>query len=346
MDGNSFQGIRALWWMLGSTASCYIVLALAYTFAAARPEGLKAPWLATVFAICLSLPFGSYGIVEDLPVRPVLAYLAIAVLPLLAYFGVITLLLSELRRGPAPGSSHVLRKLLPASLFVGAVLVLCSLFLRTTFGDPGDTGLSILAWRTSWVTAGTNVAHDVLFGPTIPWLNVFYVCAAYPIYLLALLAAIATLAGLAASRFSIERLQMWRLFHLSAALASWSCLLVISDIFWGWHFDLSNSTWAATLATALWLATLVGGAIVLLPLARGRPAVGGVATLLVFQVPLAAFNVLMLPVYFRRYSIADLPGLGCVILGLLIQSSAYAEVLFRRKGVAETKRPEVAALAA
>jgi len=343
----SLEGLRGIWWLLGSTACSYIVVACAYSFAKTSLEGPNRRWLAAVFGLSLALPLGPFRMIDDLPTE-VPAYLALVVLPLCAYLGATALLLYEFRCASTPGSNRVLRALLPASLSLGAALVLCSLFLRTTFGEGrGSAGIHILTRQAQWVTAGINVAHGV-FGPVTAWLNVFYVVAGYPIYLLSVLTSVATLVGLILSRFSMERFQTWPLFLRAAALAIWSSLFVISDIFWGWHFDLSGATWAAALATALWLATPLGGALLLLPLARGRPAAGALSTLLILQLPLAAFNVLMLPVYFRPSSIADLPGLGCLILGLLIQSLVYTELLVRKskKAAAITKLPEVAAKAA
>jgi len=324
---HSYEAVRATWWLLGSTAASYIFLALAYSFSGARQEALNKKWIVALGVLALSLPIGTYQVVDDFPAQHLLTYLALTVLPLTVYLG---LIVPQLLGFPLRAPSHPSRArriLLLTALLGGPCLVFTSLFLRTTFGEGhGETGLSIITRNAQWVTAGTNVSVGA-FGPGTAWLNVLYIYAAYPIYLFSLLASLMALAAFARARFSPEKLQHSCILRYSAPFAIFSSLWVVSDIFWGWHFQLSLLTWTAPIATALWLATPILGAALLIAFSKGREGLWPLRALILFQFPLAAFNVLMLPVYFLPSSIADLPGLGCLIVGLLLQSWAHAELL-------------------
>jgi hypothetical protein len=342
-DRDSFEAIRGTWWFFGSTSASYILLALAYSFHDERQEGPNKKWILVLGVLALSLPIGAYRVVDDFPAQPLLTYLAVTVLPLAAYLVFIVPQLLNFRFRTTSHPSRIRRILLPASLLGGASLVFASLFLRTTFEG---TGLSILMRKAQWVTAGTNVSVGA-FGPGAPWLNVFYIYAAYPIYLFSLLASLAALAAFARSRFSLEKLQHSRILRYSASFAIFSSLWVVSDIFWGWHFGLSPLAWAAAIATALWLATPILGAALLIAFSRGREGLWPLRALILFQFPLTAFNVLMLPIYFLPSSIAELPGLGCLIVGLLLQSWAHTVLLLGSQvPAAGTKTSGVIAIAA
>jgi hypothetical protein len=345
---HSIAGFSTQWLLIGSTACSYLVLAFAYLYCKEPSQAPTPKWLAILFAVALSQLIVSYVATDVFGFRYFLQFIGLRLVPFCAFLGVTAFLLSGFPSKASAVSGRLRRILIPASLLTSAALVLSSLFLRTTFNDSSDgTGWNVITHHAHWVTTEANVAHGVFFGSTINWLDTLYAHAGFPIYSLSLIATILTVLGLVASRMSTARFQASSFFRLSSAIAILASLWVITDIFWGWHFDLSSVTWAAVIATGLWLATPIFGVALLLPVIRGALDVWRLRALLLFQFPLVAFNVLMLPVYFQSDEPTHLPGLGCLILGLLIQSWACMEVLARRANrSANEVRPRKPALAA
>jgi hypothetical protein len=125
-------------------------------------------------------------------------------------------------------------------------------------------------------------------------------------------------------------------FSVTGAATMLSALWAVSDIYWGWQFDLDRVRWAAWLGFACWVATLGFGLAVVIQIARAQRADKMLRNLMLFQVPLALFNFFMVPEYIH-YSLGGgifpvpLAGLGLLLLGLQMQSWAYGALLLGRE---------------
>lgn len=198
------------------------------------------------------------------------------------------------------------------------------MFLRVANLGVG-TGWDVISRKGSWVTAGFNVGSG-LFGPAIGWLQPFYAYAGYFVYFATVASTIAMLTLLASNHFSLGCLRD-STFGLSLLVIVNLCgLSLLNDIFWGWHFDLSNIPWAAVIATVLWLAMPMFGIWLLAPAIWGKREPWRLKSFFVVRVPIAAFNFLMLPAYFGQQNL-DVPGLGILIIGLQFESWACLMLL-------------------
>jgi hypothetical protein len=108
-----------------------------------------------------------------------------------------------------------------------------------------------------------------------------------------------------------------------------SCFWVLTDVFWGWHFDFSSFPVTAAIATVLWLAGPLFAILLVVPLVWKKNDLWRLQALLALQVPIAAFNMAMIGTYWGTDGL-DMPGLGLLIIGLLLESLACIEVLARR----------------
>jgi hypothetical protein len=115
-----------------------------------------------------------------------------------------------------------------------------------------------------------------------------------------------------------------------------SALWAVNDVYWGWQFNLDRMRWAAWLGFTGWAAILGFGPAGVLQIARAGHGGGNLRKLMLFQVPLVLFNLFMVPEYIYysfRGGIFPVPlaGLGLVLLGLQMQSWAYAALQVGRE---------------
>jgi hypothetical protein len=311
-----------LWWSLGAVSLSYLVMATGYWFSR-QPERLSSLALVFVFGLSGSLlgvaalagwPFDVDGFM-------LLTFVGSAIL---IYLTVAVVLLQVLPSRPPASTGKLQRRLISGLLLVGAAMVLSSVFSRIANLGVGR-GWDVVTRRASWVTSGFNVASG-LFGPTIEWLQGFYAYAGFVVYLLTLASTVAVLALLVRNRFSSVCFHE-STFGLSLSVIVNLCgLSLLNDIFWGWHFDLSNIAWTAVTGTVLWLVMPMYATWLLAPAIWGKREPWRLKAFLVLQVPIAAFNFLMLPAYFGEQNLG-IPGLGILIMGVQLESWACLMLL-------------------
>lgn len=319
------QYSHSFWPDTAVTAFFYFILAVGYAASRDRERAPTPVWLAIAFVslLLLATPLleafsqDRAGLEELRPffmvTTGVLAYLVLAVFMLRDFR------LKEARY-------RLRRILVPAALVGGASLAFSSLFLAI---NDKYTGWNILLRKVNWITAYINVGAPPIFGEKIEWLQPIYAPGGYITYVLAMLATVAILLWLFAGRMSIDRSRDSSLLTLPAVIICLAALWVTTDIFWGWHYELSDTRWAAVLATVLWLAGPLFGAVVLVPLLWKRRETWRLRAFLLLQVPLAAFNLMQLVAYFGRDSL-KLEGLGTLIIGLQLESLACLDLLALR----------------
>jgi hypothetical protein len=318
---------------IGTTAVSYAVLALGYLTGRVKAKAPAWPWLAGVFALVLSPLVGfdwrtASG--EDF------AYLFSP----LTYLCLAALILYEFRSKAA--NLNVVRRILDTTALIsGCGLVLSSIFLNIATDSGGSdhwTGWSVVVRRGGWVTSGFNIGSE----EGIKWLQAIYTYPAYVIYLIVLIATLSMIVCLAVSRFSMHRLQASRALGWFTAIFTFACLWVYTDIFWGWNDAINGSfdlaPWRAALTTALWAAGPLFALVHLAPIARGRSDVCRLQAVAIFQIPVAAFNSLMLPEL--RSGSVDVLGLALLMLGLLLVSSACMDLMIRRDAMERGTLPQ------
>jgi hypothetical protein len=328
--GWNIEPLAGLWLAVLGPAICYGLAAIGFALSGNRENAPGTFWLGFVFALALSLP----GVLLLPPsphyfdlISPFVTWSLVAVIAVLFVMG---LLINRLRSENGRFFNHSRGIELPLMLMVGAAAVLSSLFLSTTYGD---LGWSIVTWRNHWITDYSSVGTGALgFGPTISWLHPIFGPVGYAFHLLSLVASLAIVVLLVKSRFSGEHIAGTALFAKLTALTSLVSLWLVTDIFWGWQFNLASAPWLATLGFGCWLAALIFGAALLLPVARGETAAWRLRALVVFQLPVVAFNMLALPGYFHK-GVVYLPGLAFLIVGMQIQSWACMDLLVGREKV-------------
>jgi len=318
----------SFWPDTATIAFSYFILAVGYSASLDRDRAPARVWLVIAFVSLLFLPSTLlFALLSEHPPLPRGLLMAVFyTLVVLAYLGVAVILLRYSRSKEE--HARLRRILVPPALVAGAALVFSSLFLGIT-DNHGPTGWSILTFKAQWITSHVNVGTPIFFGNTIEWLQPLYVPGGYITYLATLLATAVILIWLVAGRMSIDRSCESSLLTLPAVVISLACLWVTTDIFWGWHFDLSSTTWAAVVATVLWLAGPLFGAVVLVPSLWKRRETWRLRAFLLLQVPLATFNLVRLQAYFG-YDSLEIPGLGTLIVGLLLESLACLALLAQR----------------
>lgn len=299
----------------------YIALAVGYMLSGERENAPSRFWLGLTFALVLSCSFLWPW------ADPLESHLSpLSLLPLLlsiTFLAATAFVLSQLRGERCERFNRVRGITLPLSLMVGGGLVLASLFLTVTLKDGTGTGWSVVTRQTQWVTYYASMGQGAFFGPTIDWLQPVFAPVGYVLYLLGTAGMLAMILLLVKSRFTVEKMQASGLFKWLSTLIIFVSLWLFTDVFWGWHFvDLPYVPWAAAVALGCWLLMLAFGAILLAEMAHGEAASWRFRALLVFQVPLAGFNVLMLPDYYQRHAETYLPGLGLLIAGMQVASWA------------------------
>ncbi|MGH9556653.1 MAG: hypothetical protein ACRD2Y_12610 [Terriglobales bacterium] len=310
-------------------AASYVVLAVGFALSRERERAPGRLWLAIVFAGTAASTMVSVGAWWLDPAReePIRLSSVLMILLVLAYLGFTAVFINRLGSQQSPVPSRNGSILRVASLVIGAVLVLSSLFLGITVGH--ETGWGVITMQESWVTAYYSVGKGV-FWSEIRWLQPIFGPAGYAFYVAGLLGTLALVALQVKSLLSKEWMQASPLFARLTALIALASLWLITDIFWGWHFDYSGVPWVATMAFGCWLAAIIFGAVLLLPLTRGETAPWRLRALVVFQVPVGAFNMMMLPGYFGANSIAPFPGLALLIVGMQIETWACISLLVSR----------------
>ena len=307
----------------------YLVLALGYSTARDRERAPARVWMVVAFFLLVSLPLP--------PVLHVLAEgnllidgpwsLILCTLTVLAYLGIALLLLREFH---SQDNHHRLRRVVdPIVLFCGAVLVFASLFLPISDNHQNGWSVLLIKPEAAWITAHVNVGTPILFGKEIGWLQPFYAYAGYPIYLITLVATLVIVVAMAARRFSLERARDSSFIAGLAVILSLASFWVLTDIFWGWHFDLSDTPWAAAVATALWLAGPLTAAVLLVPLLWRRGETWRLRGFLLLLIPIAVFNLMPLQFYFEGEDI-HLSGLGALIIGLQLENWVCLDLLAYR----------------
>lgn len=321
------------WVMIINPALCYVLLAIGFILSKKRENSPRRLWLRLVFALTFSFVVFSWVDLSDSQTnREFIARLILSALLILSYIAISGMLIRRLGSKGSSAFSRTSRIVLPLLLMAGAALVLSSLFLETTEDAPG---WRVIAEQKSWITGYYNVGAGI-FGPTIHWLQLIFAPAGFAFYLLGLAASLALIVLLLKSRFSLERMNGTALFARLTALISLVSLWVVTDIFWGWHFDLSDTPWAAAVAAGCWLGALIFGAVLLLPVTRGDAAPWRFRALLVFELPIVAFNLMILPTYFESHEVfVHFPGLGLLIVGALTETWACMGLLTRGEKAAE-----------
>jgi hypothetical protein len=309
------------WSMRLWPAISYALLAIGFWFSRDVQKALGKVWLAILSVLLFLVVIPTRYFWEDSVIFALL---------LACYLAPTVMLIRRL--GPSGGSAKGQARCiaLSASLLIGAAIVASSLFQWITYRAEGSTsgapGWAVLAWKAQWVTSFASVGKSAISAASIPWLQPIFGPVGYVFYLLGLLATLALTALVLKSRFSMERMRASAMMAPLTAVISWVSLWLVTDIFWGWHFDLSEIPWVAALAFACWLGALVFGAVLLLPVARGDLAPWRLRAVLIFQLPLVAFNFAPLRGYFTD-SATPFPGLGLLILGMLIESWVCMDLL-------------------
>ena len=317
-----FSELGGTWFLLGYATVSYLALALGYVFIKDRDRAPGGIALAAVFVAALSLPVAQGLGFEPVKATPPLTLALLISVPYLACTG---LLLHRLKWKQERQRGTAWQACILATLGVGGVLVLASLALKTTIDA---TGWNVIAFREKWITSGVNVATGI-FGPEIPWLQPFYKPGGYLFYSLGLIATAVMLIRLLFSPMKWNRVRDSRLFRGCLLAINISCFWVLTDIFWGWHFDFSSLRVTAAIATVLWLVGPLFAILLVVPLAWKKNDLWRLQALLVLQVPVAAFNMAMIGMYWGTDGL-DMPGLGLLIIGLLLESLACIEVLASR----------------
>lgn len=329
------------WVFFLAPALCYAVLAAACVSSRNLSRSVGGPLVWVTFALALSIP-GVMAVAYPgdelnwvLGTVLVTAYLAVAIF---------------LRRRFAQERSDLTRMQrvgLLAALLAGVSLVGASLLLRIT-ADIGrgvtPSGWRILAGQARWITTYYSVGN-IDGDHAISWLHPIFGPVGYGFYLLAVVGTIALLGLLAVSRFSIAEARANRFFPWMTAILNLASVWLVTDIFWGWHYELAHTPWLATVAFACWLAMLLMGAVLVLPMLRRDASPWRVGTLLSHQLPLTAFNLTMLPVYFTDDHWLFFPGLAALILGLQLLAWGSTCILTRTSAAASQETAPLAACA-
>lgn len=324
-------------WLFGvGPAVSYIVLAIAHL----RRGGITSTYKNLL--VILALAQFTFWEPEVLEVRnhPEMSLVAFLLLVGVAW-GMVTR--SEQAAGWARRLQTIIQRVGNPQLLMiaGAALVFATLFLPMAFG-AGDMDLRAAGWRVlarqaRWITSEIGLPAAP-FGNSMPRLSpVFGVigCAFYVVTLAGSLASVALLAGL---RLSSERLRGSAVARRLGAAALLAAAWAVTDLFWGWHFELDAVPWAVVFGVGCWAAALGYAAAIAGRIARGH--LGGLSGFVLFQLPLVAFNCAVLPVYWT--SDINMSGLGLLFLGAQAQAWGYASLLMGERqagaGRAESAR--------
>lgn len=310
--------LLTVWSFSGAVAAAYLVLALGYIFSRKITREPSLPWLAAALVFILTLwseTFFKNGSPTPDDLKNIPQYTG----PWIVFIAVSISLYFALRKGKGTANPASSRMFLVALWAVGAVFVALSLVLDIT---DDATGWQVVLRRAPWITQYHNVATSDS-DPSIEWLQPIYGNAGYIVYLLALVLTLAVALWLVVALARLKGWQSSRALASSAALFTFLVFWLYTDIFWGWHSLVPESRWSALLCTALWLAAPLFVLAYLAPVSLRQGETARLRTLLVLQLPVAAFNYATLPTYFSSASGGpSFPGLGTLMMGLQLQSWA------------------------
>jgi hypothetical protein len=338
---SDFQSLPDLFFWLGSASGAYLILALACLFTSRTQQEPSLPWIAAFGALMLS-ELAAFAFSVGWNREDDRLFFLTGSASLLCFFGVASWLYLGMRKGTGFQFSGKSQWIGPCVLLAGGASVLSSLMLRTTSSSPGwseasASGLDVLLNKTQWITSYANVWADSSLSDKAPWIHLIYASAGYSFYLVAITSTLAMVLWVILARASLRRLQSSRLLPAFTALSTLSTFWVCTDIFWGWHFSLEDTPWAALLATAFWLAAPLFALFLLAPVAwrKGRDS-APLRVFIAFQAPVAAFNFMMLPNYFPTLHCGvdlGIPGLGMLIIGLQLESLMCIALMMSNQGV-------------
>ncbi len=248
-----------------------------------------------------------------------------------------------------------LRPAASVSLVIGIALVISSLLLPTGYSyrqpapgplgnyqDPSAEGWELLAGRGGWVSEGLGLTSDfaLLREPKGIGLAGLFHTVGLTLYALAILTALAGLLWLLRSRFLLRRQRSFGFLSFLAALTMFAGLGVASDLYWAWLGavgGINEFPWSAWLGFACWAGTLVFAVLTLTGVTGGWIRSGYVRTLLLFQLPLALVNLVIIPYYMVRGD-PPLTGLIALLVGLQMQSWGYAALFFGQEMTQDSKQ--------
>jgi hypothetical protein len=217
---------------------------------------------------------------------------------------------------------------------IGCLLVLVSLFAPITLSENyghGAVGWRVLDRQVHWVTAYASVGQSAAFGGTIKWLQPIFQVTGYAFYACTIVATLAMFVILIALRFSSSRLAVSVTFARLTAVLSLASAWVLEDIHWGWHFDFSSQAFAACVATAFWVSMIVFSGIVVGRMARGDRSSSLISWLRLVQIPMIAFNLMLLREYFSRDEYVPFTGLAALLVGLPVLSWSCQQILLANR---------------
>ena len=220
-------------------------------------------------------------------------------------------------------------------LVLGVILISSSLFLVTTYPDNYGIGSKGEGWRVldrqeEWITGHASVGQSAFMGHTIKWLQPIFPATGYSLYTLTIIASIVTLVVASLFRFSIRQLATSKTFTRITAFLSLASVWIVTDVHWGWHFNFADYPAAAVLGTLTWFAMLLGGCFAGWRIARGSISPALISWLRFIQLPMIAFNLMLLRAYFEHDSFVPLHGLATLLLGLPILSWVCQQILLAR----------------
>jgi hypothetical protein len=219
-------------------------------------------------------------------------------------------------------------------LAIGALFVLSSLFFKIGLSKE-STGWTVLIRQDHWVTHYASVGQSAFLGGRIPWLQPIFGPVGYAFYVLALATSLAVVVWVIGRRFRAADSADCDIFARLTTLVAMGTVWLLTDIFWGWHYDLSERPWLATIAALCWLASLVFAAALLVPVAHGKRDPWRFRALLLSQLPLLTFKAVMLPIYLGRDDYLPRFGLAFLMIGLQVQCWTCVYLVTARK------KPEV-----
>jgi hypothetical protein len=321
---------REIWdsWLLaGGLCAAYLVLALGFFFSRAEDGQLSVGWRIAMVVLsasqvtpCISENGASFeNYMKD----------AVVLISAGAYLFVSLWIYGRLRSGSPNFGASSMRKIAWGAWIAGAALVLSTLFLNTTLesdgvsmlgtlGDASKSGLMILLGHARWVTGYVNVGHDATTGTAeIPWLQPVFAIAGYGVYLMIVLATLVMAGLVIRSRLLGRDIRVLKVFATFSTVFAFCSFWIYTDIYWGWHFELSDSPALAVCAAGMWIAGPVLFLAVLCPRPLWGFDRGRVRTILLFQAPVAVFNCFPLPLYFSELK---LEGLAVLMAGVQLQS--------------------------
>ena len=217
-------------------------------------------------------------------------------------------------------------------LAIGSLFVLSSLFLSITISRDyprvgNGEGWRVLDRQEQWITGFASVGQNAFMGGTIKWLQPIFPTAGYPLYALTIVATITVLIVAFSFRFSTRQLSTSKTFTRLTAFLSLASVWIVTDAHWGWHFDFADYPVAAAIATLTWFAMMMCALFAAWHIARGNTSPELISWLRLIQVPMIAFNLMLLRAYFERDSEVPLHGLGMLLIGLPILSWSCQQIL-------------------